>query len=87
MPIIFLELANTYDVIVNGVSATRSFKREQRRKIQKKKTDKIFLKSQKAILEQKEIALKQKLNFGIQPTSERKIEDEVPGTVNGKRRC
>ena len=84
LPVIFLELANTYDVIINGISASKSFKIDKKKKLIEKKKDIIRLKSEKKILNAKAGKFKQKLEFGIIPKQKVKINKKQLNQVKGK---
>jgi hypothetical protein len=78
-----LELANTYDVIVNGFSATKGFRLEKNKKIRDQKKEIMRLNSQKELLYQKEKIIKQNLGFGIIPSKKLKIKEMQSNQVKG----
>ena len=83
MPVIFLELTKTYDVIINGVSLTKAYRTEKKQKALKKKKEIKKLTSQKELLDYKEKYIKHKLEFGIMPSKKIKIVNKQSNQVKG----
>jgi hypothetical protein len=81
--VIFLELSSTYDVIVNGVSCTKSYVKEQKKKERNKKKHIRSLKSMRRTLTEKEKVLKQNINFGILPENSKDEGNHPSKKVKG----